>query len=211
MSMREKEITSQESIAIIDEMIRRSRTRRYLGDGNIFLLWGYLTAGVAALVWILLAITGNPAVNWLWFLIWIIGGTLTPRIAGKRRDRAGVTTYADKLGNAIWSIVGYCAIVMTFLCLGFFLFGGRNAWGVMLLIPLLIVGMAEIMQGVVIRERSLVYGGAAGVLTGTYTVCCLSAGVTLGMSWYMPLFIISVAAMMIIPGHILNRKSDRER
>jgi len=71
--MEEKKITSLEGMAIINEMIQRSKTRRFIGDGNILLMWGYLVVGVAALVWILIDLTHNPAMNWFWYLIWIIG------------------------------------------------------------------------------------------------------------------------------------------
>ena len=206
--MKEKEITSQESMAIINEMIQRSKTRLLIGDGNILLMWGYLIVGVSALVWILLALTHNPAMNWFWFLSFI-GGIATPIMARKHRDKAGVTTYADRICNAVWTTVGISSFVLVLLCLGFFLFVGKDAWSSMLMIPLLIVGFAETMQGIVIRENSLVWGGAVGLLAGLFTLCCISSGVLLYACWFMPMFIISFALMMIIPGHILNYKSRR--
>lgn len=202
---------SKQSMAIITEMIERSRTRRYLGDGNILLMWGYLTVGVSALVWGLLAITHNPAVNWLWFLIWIIGGTATPVMARKQRDKTGVTTYADRICNSIWSAVGFSTLVLVALCLGFLFIGGKDCWRAMFVLAFLIVGFAESMQGVVIREKSLVAGGAVGTLAGLFTLCCVAGGIPLAASWYMPVIILSFAAMMIVPGHILNYKSRRER
>lgn len=207
--MEEREITSKESVAIINEMIQRSNTHQILGDGNIILLWGYLTVGVAALIWALLAATHHPAMNWLWNLIWIIGGIATPSMARKRRDKAGVTTYADKICDSVWAIVGYSAIMLTFTCLGFLLFGGKDAWSAMLMLPLLIVGIAEIVQGIVIQERALVLGGGIGLLAGIFTLCCLTAGVVLYAHWYMPVFIIAFGLMMIVPGHILNHKSKK--
>lgn len=209
--MEEKTFNSQESMALISEMIQRSTTRRFIGDGNILLLWGYTVVGVAALVWALLAITHNPVVNWFWFLVWIIGGIATPKMARNHREKKGVTTYTDNIGNALWSVVGYSAIALTFLCLGFLLAGGKDSWASMLMLPLLIVGFAEIMQGVVIREKSLIWGGAIGLLAGLFTLCCITGGVPLFASWFMPMFIIAFAAMMIVPGHILNRKSRNER
>lgn len=208
--MEEKEITSQESMAIINEMIQRSKTRLLIGDGNILLMWGYLIVGVSALVWILLALTHNPAMNWFWFLSFI-GGIATPIMARKHRDKAGVTTYADRICNAVWTTVGISSFVLVLLCLGFFLFADKDAWSSMLMLPLLIVGFAEILQGIVIRENSLVWGGAIGLLVGLFTLCCISSGVLLYACWFMPMFIISFALMMIIPGHILNYKSRKEK
>lgn len=209
--MEERDITSQESMAIINEMIERSKTRRFIGDGNILLLWGYLTVGVAALVWALLALTHHPAMNWLWYLIWIIGGIATPIMARKKRDKAGVKTYADRICDTVWSVVGFSAIALTFICLGFLLFGGKDAWSSMLMLPLLIVGFAEIVQGVVIKEKSLICGGSIGMLAGIFTLCSIAGKVTLYASWFMPMFIVSFALMMIIPGHILNSKSRSQR
>ena len=209
--MEDKKLNPKESMAIITEMIERSKTRRFLGDGNILLLWGYVTVAVAALVWILLAVTRHPAVNWLWFLIWIIGGIATPRMARKNRVSAGVTTYTDKICNAIWTVVGFSAIALTFMCLGFLFAGGKDSWSAMLMLPLLVVGFAEIAQGVVINERSLIWGGGVGMLAGLFTLCCIAGGVPLVASWFMPMFIVAFALMTVIPGHILNYKSRKEQ
>lgn len=209
--MEEKEITSQESMAIINEMILRSKTRRFIGDGNILLLWGYLIVGVALMVWSLLALTHNPAMNWFWFLIWVIGGTVTPMMARRRRDKSGVSTFADKICNSVWSVVGFCAIALTFICLGFMFLCGKDVWNSQFMLPLLIVGFAEIVQGVVIREKSLVWGGGIGMLAGLFILCCIAGDVTLYADWFMPMFIITFSLMMIVPGHILNHKSRKER
>ena len=60
--MEEKRLTEQESINIIATMISRTK-ERYIGDGNIMLLWGWLTILVTCLVWLMLALTRNPAGN----------------------------------------------------------------------------------------------------------------------------------------------------
>ena len=88
--MIDKQPTERESLEIITSMINRTKDRYMLGDGNILLIWGYLTVAVTALVWILLALTHNNAVNWLWFLIWIVGGLATIRITRKHDIRKGM-------------------------------------------------------------------------------------------------------------------------
>ncbi len=207
--MEEKKINEQESIELISDMISRTKQRLRIGDGNILLMWGYLTVAVSALVWVLLLATRHPAVNWLWFLIWIVGGIAMPRMLRKKRGESGVTTYSDSLSSGIWKIVGWTAVVSVFLCLGFLLIGGKNAWSAMLLFPLLIVGFAEAAQGIIIKERTLLFGGCVGMLAGIITGCCLAAAVPLYANWYLPMFIIAFACMMIIPGHILNHKAHR--
>lgn len=208
--MEERNITEAESIAIITSMIARTKDRLVKGCGNILLMWGYVSIAVAALIWVLLVTTKHPAVNWLWFLIWLIGGTATPIMAKRKRREMGVMSYTDRLTSNMWSVVGWSAIASVSLCLGFLLIGGKDSWSMMLAFALIIVPMAEIMQGLIIKEVSLIAGGGIGLLIGLFTVCCISAHVALMATWFMPLFIIAFAAMMIVPGHILNAKAKRE-
>ncbi len=207
--MEERKITEVESIEIITSMISRTKDRLVKGSGNILLMWGYLIVAVTALIWVLLVTTNNPAVNWLWFLIWIIGGIATPIMAKKERVASGSKSYTDKLTSQMWSVVGLTGIASALLCLGFLVIGGKDSWSMMFAFALIIVPMAEIMQGLVIKEISLIAGGSIGLLTGIFTTCCISAHVALMASWFMPLFIIAFAAMMIVPGHILNSKAKR--
>lgn len=208
--MEEKKLTEKESLELISAMIAPTKERYMLGDGNIMLLWGYLTVVVSVAIWILLAVTHNPVWNWLWFLIWIIGGIVTPVMARRKQQKFGVRTYSDKLSSRIWSAVGYSAIASTFFCLGFMLFKGIDAWPMMFAFALVIVPFAEIVQGVVLDEKALMTGGALGVLAGIFTLCCIAGRVPLGADWFMPVFIAAFACMMIIPGHILNHKASRQ-
>ena len=104
--MEERKITEAESIEIITSMISRTKDRLVKGSGNILLMWGYLIVAVTALIWVLLVTTNNPAVNWLWFLIRIIGGIATPIMAKKERVASGSKSYTDKLTSQMWSVVG---------------------------------------------------------------------------------------------------------
>lgn len=209
--MNNKTLTEKESLEIITTMIERTKERYMLGDGNILLLWGYLSVGIAALVWTLLALTHNPAVNWLWFLIWIIGGIATPIMARRQSRRKGMKSATDKIISRLWSVVGFSAIACTFCCLGFLLFGGVDSWSMMFAFALIIVPMIEIAQGIILDERSFVWGGSVGLLAGIITLACIAGHVALAARWMMPLFIAAFAAMMIIPGHVLNYKARRQR
>ncbi len=208
--MEDRKLTEKESLEIITSMIARTK-QRYIGDGNILLVWGYLTVAVAVLIWILLLTTHNPAWNWLWFLIWIIGGAVTPVMSRKQRSENRVKNYSDTLTSRIWSTVGFSAIISTFICLGFLLIKGADTWSMMFAFALIIVPFAEIAQGIVIREKVLVTGGAIGLVVGIFTLCCIAGQVMLYASWFMPLFIVTFIAMMIVPGHILNYKASKDK
>lgn len=204
--MEERKLTEKESLDVITSMIARTK-ERYIGNGNIMLLWGYLTVAVTALVWIMLLLTRHPAWNWLWFLIWIVGGTLTPIMARKQQKKAGVKSYSDRISSRIWSVVGWSAIFSTFCCLGFLLFKGADTWSMMFAFALIIVPFAEIAQGIIVNEKSLVAGGGIGLAIGIFTICCIAGRIPLRVDWFMPLFMLAFASMMIVPGHILNHKA----
>lgn len=208
--MEEKSITERESIALITDMISRTK-QRYIGNGNIMLMWGYLTVAVTILIWVLLEATHHPAWNWLWFLIWIVGGTATPIMARKQQVERGVKNYSDRITSQIWSIVGAMAIVATAMCLGFLLIGGKDSWSMMFAYALIIVPFGEIVQGVILKENALKAGGIIGMVIGIFTVCCIAGGVTLYANWYLPVFMTAFIAMFIIPGHILNHKASQEK
>lgn len=208
--MEDKKISERESLELITAMIRRTK-ERYIGDGNIMLMWGYLTVIVTALVWIMLFTTHNPMWNYLWFLIWIIGGTATPIMARKQQDTRMMKSYSDRLTSQIWTAVGCSAIVATAMCLGFFLIAGISAWSMMFVFALIIVPFAEIAQGIIVGEKSLIAGGAVGMTIGIFTTCCIVGRVTLYAEWFMPLFMLAFAAMFIVPGHILNHKARKQK
>lgn len=208
--MDDKKLNERESLELITEMIERTK-QRYVGDGNIMLVWGYTSVAVAVLIWVLLAVTGNPAWNWLWFLIWIIGLGGSKLISRNEREKFGVKSYSDKMTSNLWSVVGWTAIVSSLLCLAFMFFLGVNSWLTMMVFALVIVPFAEIAQGIVVNEKTLIAGGAVGLLAGLITICCITGGVGLKASWFMPMFIVVFIAMMIIPGHILNRKNSAQQ
>ncbi|MBR4829230.1 MAG: hypothetical protein IKZ92_05445 [Muribaculaceae bacterium] len=207
--MEDKKMTEKESLELITSMIQRTR-ERYIGDGNILLMWGYLTVFVTALVWIMLVLTHDSAWNWLWFLIGIVGGIATPIMSKKSDRKSGVKSYSDKITSQIWTTVGIASIVAALFCFGFAL-KGFHAWGMMFAIPLLIVPMAEISQGIIVKEKSLIVGGAIGLCVGLFTFCCLVGNVRLLVNWFLPLFMVAFACMMIIPGHIVNHKARQQR
>ena len=207
--MEDRKLTEQESLEVITSMIARTK-QRYIDDGSILLMWGYLTVIISALVWALLVYTHNQVWNWLWFLIWIIGGTLTPIMDNKKHREKGVKSYSDVVTSRIWSTVGFSAIAATAICLAFLLIGGVDAWSMMFAIALIIVPFGEIASGIVVKEQSLIAGGAIGLAAGLFTMACIAGRVALYASWFMPIFIIAFVAMMIVPGHILNYKARKE-
>ena len=206
--MEDKKLTEKESLEVIISMIARTKAR-YLGSGNILLMWGYLAVFSSILVWILLAATQQNVWNWLWFAIPVIGMPLTSIMARREKRTDGVVTYSDKITSHLWSIFGVSEIVLTLICLGFSLIGGIKCWTAMIVYTIIAAPFAEIAQGLIVKEKSLTWGGIVGLAIGMVLVCCVTGKIPLLANWFMPLFILFWVVMMIVPGHIINHKAKK--
>ena len=207
--MEEKKLTEKESLEVITSMIARTKVR-YLGSGNILLMWGYLTVFTSILVWMLLATTRQNVWNWLWFAIPVIGMSLTFIMVRREKRTEGAVSYSDKITSQLWSIFGLSEIVLTLICLGFSLIGGIKCWIAMMVYTLIAAPFAEIAQGLIFKEKSLTWGGIVGLAIGMVTICCVIGYIPLLANWFMPLFILFWVVMMIVPGHIINHKAKKE-
>jgi len=206
--MEDKKLTEKESLEVITSMIARTKVR-YLGSGNILLMWGYLAVFTSILVWILLAATQQNVWNWLWFAIPVIGMPLTAIMSRREKRTDGAVTYSDKITSHLWSIFGVSEIVLTLICLGFSLIGGIKCWTAMTVYTLIAAPFAEIAQGLIVKEKSLTWGGIVGLAIGMVLVCCVTGKIPLLANWFMPLFILFWVVMMIVPGHIINHKAKK--
>ena len=207
--MVEKRMTEKESLEIITKMIERTKVRYSLGDGNILLMWGYLIVVVSLLVWGLLWLTRNNACNWCWFLIPLVGGIATSLMAKKKHEAGAAISYSDRIISRLWTAVGLSFLLLTIFCLFFTYALSVDCWVAMLVYCLIVTPAAEMVNGIVLKEASMQWGGAIALVIGLFTLCCVTGGIVLYASWFMPLFIIAFIVMMIIPGHIINRKASR--
>ena len=71
--MEERKLNEKESLELITRMIRNTKHNLEIGDGNIFLFWGYLTVTSTAIVYLLLQLTEN-LMSYLAFLLIIVVG-----------------------------------------------------------------------------------------------------------------------------------------
>lgn len=209
--MKEQNLTSNESLDLITQMIARTRQRLERGSGNQLLFWGYLVVAVTILVNVAGYFLRSPKTGWIYFLIPIIGLPVSWLSQKRSRENSGVVSYSDYLTNSLWNIVIGIAVASVLVCLGF-LIVGFPVWIVMMLFGFFVIGMAITMQGVIIREKSLVIGGSVGIIIGGFLTAgyISGAGAIMGM-FVTPMFIITYIVMMIIPGYILNHKARKNK
>ena len=208
--MEEKKLNERESLELITRMIQETKNKLEVGDGNVLLIWGYVSVCTAILVYVMIMLTGNnPLVNWLWFLIPLIG---YPVMQKQKRKETNIkplsSSYIDKISAGIWKSVGIIACLFVAICV-VFMFYGYNCWVLMFAYAFIIVGFGSVAEGIIIRERSLTFVGLFSIVAGGIVASCAICDIPLYVVWAIPLYILSFTLMTIIPGHIINRKAKK--
>lgn len=212
--MEERKLTPEESMDLITSMIKNTTKHFTKGEGNMLLFWGYLCVAVIILKEICSYLKFAKGIdipfvpyNIMW-LIPLIGIPYT--LYAKRRDNQTrkVLTYTDKISGMLWSYALWLALA-AFLIGLFFFIACFPAWYVMELYAYFVIGMAVSMQGIIIGEKSMIYGGAFSVICGGIIVIGRTYQIVPIVMVSSLLLMLSIILMMIIPGHILNHKTDK--
>ena len=144
--MEDKNLDANQRIELIQQMIRGTRRRLSFGSSNLFLLWGYLLAATAIVIFVLLKTTDCRAWLWLWLPAAATGGAVT---WWHNRFRAPqVKSYTDRLLEQIWSCIASLVVLSAILICGY------DPWAVDPLFPaLLLIGAGLFISGQVIRNK----------------------------------------------------------
>ncbi len=207
--MEEKNLNAAESIELIGRMIENTRQRLEHDAGVPFLIWGYATLAATVAVAVALHLTADPRWNGLWFLIPVAGCT-GMYITQKRRPDPHVRTFVDRVVGQIWTVFGIAAWMVVLPAI---LTPAHNT--PILSLVLLMMGMGSALTGLVIRFRALTAGGFLAMflslVTGRMNLLLAACGLPLAPLADMALFGIGFAAMMVLPGHLLNRRAARQK
>lgn len=204
--MEEKKLTPQESMEIIARMIETSKQRIAMPDLRISVMWALVTIVTAAVVLTASLIGYTPRINLVWFAIPVIGLPLNYLMAQKAESAKGAKTVIDQIGDGIWKTVGFTGIALSAICLVFQLLGYPQVWLAMFYYAFIIVGFGATMQGIVLKERSYVFGGAFSILSGFATVILTLCRIPLAMVWVLPLYMLCFLLMFIVPAFVIRKK-----
>ena len=193
--MEDKVLTEKESLDLISQMIRNTRSRLEDNSGIPFLIWGYTTVIVAVVVWSLVTTSGNYLWHWLWFAIPVFGGTLWLLHNKKQlNNRSRVITFVDRAISHVWMVFGIASFMISIIALLTYI--------PILFIVLLTMGMATAITGLIIRFKPIIFSGFIGIL---FSPLCVIVRDTSSILIFAAIFVL----MMVIPGHMLNYTAKR--
>lgn len=203
--MEDKKLTPQESMALITKMIEDSKQRIATPDTRVSVMWATLSILTAVIVGILCLITHDPRYNYIWLAIPIIGYPLNFSM-GRKKAKRHEKTYVEYVNDGIWRIVGYITIALTAICLIYDAIGYPQIWIAMFYFAFIVVGFAAAMTGVILKEKSYVFGGIFSIVAGLITAVSPLCGTPLFVSWTIPLYIFCFFMMFIVPAVIIRHK-----
>ena len=202
--MQKSNFSEEQSLELITSMINDSRARLARNSGTPFLIWGYTTVAISILNYVLFQY--DIKCWWLWWLIPIIGWA--GMMIWNKRDN-GARNYIDRVISIIWSVIGVSFVWIMFAFVYYH--------APILFLVVLMAGMGTTMTGFVIRNKATKIGGivamAASMLFPLKHWLMIRYvdidDVALLSEWRWAdclLFAAIFFFMMVIPGHILNRK-----
>lgn len=127
----------------------------------------------------------------------------------EQKDKPHVVTYMDKAIANTWLVIGalfsltIVAIIVLGLCVGLINFA------LMLPLSLIYAGIGTSITGIIMNEKVLVYTPLLSFLIAIYMLLALSIHNADTTYWHL-YFGIAFVLMMIIPGHVINRKSIKQ-
>ena len=166
-----KEMTANESLALITETLNNNRKEITRRGGKYFILWGILLTFFSLLVYILWKTTGHAYWNNIWFAMPLVGFPLARMIRSKE-EPAGATNAVSRIISGIWTSFGvFACSVAAFTVIFTTLFDNPLAaivLGASLTAEIvLLFGLAETISGVALRNWAI---KIAGFVTGIGSV-----------------------------------------
>lgn len=201
--MEDKELNEQESLKLITQMIQNTRRNLDTGSGNMFLLWGYVSAIVTLVVFAGIYWMRNPVWMWGFWGVPVLGYLFSFILVRKQRKLA--KSYGDKVLNEMWQIMGLLCIVIV---LGATF---TNHYEIILPICAILISLSSIITGSIIRYTLFSGFPAFGIALGLNMLFSILDKT----SSYLSLleFVLVIVFALIIPGHILNycARKDNKR
>jgi len=165
-----KEMTAQESLALISETLNNSRKDILRSNAKYYMLWGVLLIIFSLAIYILWKTTGHANWNLLWLAMPFVGFPIDKWI-GKREDAVRSDNIISRITRGIWLTfcIFSCSVFLFHILYSFVNTNpiGAIAVGTSLSGQLILLfGMAEAITGVALKNWIIKVAGAVTGIGG---------------------------------------------
>ena len=207
--MEEKAINEKESLELIAQMIKNTKTNLGKGAGNEFLVWGYSCIVASVVVLIMAAGFHVPHAGWGYFLIPVLGIAATLVLKYQNRNSASgkATTYIEKSLKTLYTCAGFAMFV--YMGLGLILYYGHHEiWQGMFFLGLFVPAFCSCVVGLLLQIKRIRDFSAAALLFSFLVLGDMLVTDHVGMK-VVVLGIVAWIFSLVIPGHILNKEAKK--
>ena len=145
-----KEMTAQQSLQLISDSFNKSRKDMLRNSANYFVLWGILLTAISLAIYLLWHLTDKPQWIFLWFAMPVIGYPLAA-LVGKSNAPIPQNEVSKMLGG-VWTVFGTFALALSAIAV--FVVPMHIT-----LIIVIILGLAECISGVLLRNWPIIIAG----------------------------------------------------
>ena len=193
----------EQSLTLINEMIRRAQNNVNKGKAYSFVILGYVLAAAAVVIYVLLHTLNNPNQSfWVWLVV--LPAMVAMHFVERRVNGAKlVKTHIEKIGGMVWAGFGIsCFVFLTVVFTTAFNLDTNVLYLLCTPVILIFVGMGQFITACVFRNK-MWYSIAA-----IYWIGALSCTFLPG-DMHMIVFAVCMLLRYVIPGHILIRKARK--
>ena len=201
-----KEMTANESLALITETLNNNRKEITRRGGKFFILWGILLAFFSLLVYALWKSTGHAYWNNLWFAMPLVGYPLARMIRSKEKP-AVATNVVSRIVSGIWTSFGVFACSVAAFTVLLTTVGDHPLVSIVVGAGLtvnivLLFGLAETISGVALKNWAI---KIAGFVTGIGSVVIYYlTGATKEQ-----MFIFTLAGLVLVATGLIVKRQNR--
>lgn len=191
--MKEKNLSQEESLKVIHEMIEMAKNK-ICETGFHFLLWGCLVISASLLQYIMLQKGMEENSNYVWIIMPLIGFPIAMIYEYKKKKQQGTQTKFDSIYGFLWLGFGITLTLTIVISLYYHL----NP----IAFILILVGLTTFVSGAIHQFPPLIIGSIAFWISG---LLCTQAD-------HQNQLLINAAATFIgyvIPGFLLWKKSKK--
>ena len=145
-----KEMTAQESLGIITEMMNNSRRSILQNSGKHFILWGVLLTVMSLVIYELIHVTRDQIWSLLWFAMPLIGFPMAHFI-GKNDAKVPHNIISRQIRD-VW--LAYCAFVLVISAIFMFIAPQNTT-----LVIVMLIGFAECVSGILLKNWAIIVSG----------------------------------------------------
>ena len=197
--MENKEINETEALAIIEQMIQK--TKQGISDNGFYwILWGWLVFISAITDYSLLVFLNHPKHALVWGILMPLGGVITA-IASKKEyneKRKTAKTYVDELMTYVTT-----AYVISLLIICFIMPMNAGTWKAFYPVIMVLYATITYITGGIVKSKPLRMGSFLNW-------ACAIVAFFFTYDWQLLLLALAVLGGFIIPGHLQNKEFKAE-